>query len=166
MSTAGAQHAGRFGRSGFSLVEVLVVVIILGILAAAAVPTVAGASRANRTEATASIVAQTRSAIAAFRERSVVGGGSSFPTLGELTTAGVVLDGAIPPNPFTGVSGVSSASAAHADARTVSAPTASGWRYFVDNTAGLARAAFYANTDTATDQRSPSTGLAIGANQL
>ncbi|RMH14690.1 MAG: prepilin-type N-terminal cleavage/methylation domain-containing protein [Planctomycetota bacterium] len=134
----------------FSLLEVLVVVIVIGILAAVVVPQFAGASDEARTSSLQSVLGGVRSSIASYRTRAVIAGEDPFPTLAELTTVGVVMQNEIAANPFTGVSGVQSVSAAQAQSRAVVNEQAAGWNYYVDNSASPPVAIFYANCDDET----------------
>lgn len=136
---------GRWGA--FTLLEVLVVVVILGILAAIVVPQFGGAVEDARASALKSGVGGVRSAVAGFRSRALLAGDDPYPTLAELTTAGTVLEGGFPQNPFNKLTTVQAVTQAQANARAVVNQTSYGWNYFVDNTSDPAVAIFYANSD-------------------
>lgn len=150
---------------GFSLLEVTVVIIILAILSALVVPRFAAATDDARAAALESAVEGVRASIAAFRTDRVVAGGDPFPTLGELTTEGVVLQSGIPENPFNGLSSVQAVSEAQADSRAVFGTDSVGWNYYVDNSASPPRAVFYANSSDATVVPDGAGGT-LGANEV
>ncbi|KAA0215990.1 MAG: prepilin-type N-terminal cleavage/methylation domain-containing protein [Leptolyngbya sp. PLA3] len=155
----------KAGERAFTLVEVLIVVIIIGVLAAVVVPRFAGATDEARTSSLQSVLGGVRSSIASFRTRAVIAGEDPFPTLGELTTTGSVLQNEVPANPFTGVSGVQSVSLAQAQSRAVVNENAAGWNYAVDNESSPPVAIFYANCDNASSVED-SEGNAVTANEL
>lgn len=130
----------------FTLLELLVVIVVIGILSAVAIPRFAGASDDADAAAVQSQLAGVRSAIAAFRTRAVIAGEDPFPTLQQLTTAGVVLQQEVGINPFNGRSAVQSVTEAQALARATASTTVYGWNYFVSNDPLSPRAIFYANS--------------------
>ena len=157
----GLAWAGR----AFTFIEVAVVIIIIGILAAMVIPRFGNVTDEARTASLQGTLGSVRSAIAGFRTARILAGGSPYPTLVELTTNGTVLEQEIPANPFTGVRGVQSVSAAQAAARAVASPTQYGWNYYVDNSATPPAAVFYPNCTTETTVTNAA-GAASGANTL
>jgi len=150
---------------GFSLIEITVVIVILAILSALVVPRFASATDDARAAALESAVEGVRASIAAFRTDRVIAGGDPFPTLGELTTEGVVLQAGIPENPFNGLSNVQAVSEAQADSRAVLGEDSVGWNYYVDNASSPPRAVFYANSSEATAV-SDGAGGTLDANEV
>lgn len=137
-------------RRAFTFVEIAVVIIIIGILVAMVVPQFGNVSDDARTAATQGTLASVRASIAAFRTARLLAGGDPFPTHAELTTLGTVTEQAIPPNPFTGVSGVQLVSPGDATARAVSHADQYGWNYYVDNQATPPVVIIYANCENNT----------------
>lgn len=135
------------GTRAFTMLEVMVVVIIIGILAALVVPRFAGATQEANASALASHVGGVRASIAAFRANAILTGVDPFPTLAQLTTPGVVLQDALPSNPFNRRNTVQAVTRAQAQARVVLNEPAIGWNYFVDNASDPPVAIFYANSD-------------------
>lgn len=150
----------------FTLVEVLVVVLAIAILAAVATPMVGAAQNDARSQSAVNTLLGVRTAIAAHRQRAVIGGNAPFPTLAELTSVGTVTDRAIPANPFTGTAGVRAASLAEATARTVVSPDTYGWGYYVNNGSSPPVAIFFANSSTTTTRTDPADSTLLSANEL
>lgn len=136
-------------RRGFTLVEVLAVVLILGILAAVVVPRFASATEDARSAAVQAALGGVRSSIAAYRMDALLSGDPPFPTIDDLRTPGVVVQGELPPNPYNGLRTVQDVGSSQAGARGVSNEGAFGWNYFVDNSADPPFAIFYANSSEA-----------------
>ncbi len=151
-------------KRAFTLVELLVVVVMLSILAAIAVPRFSSATDDARSASTQSTLAGVRSAIATYRMNAVISGEDPFPDVNVLT-GGTVVKFDIPPNPYTGVSGVQSVSSSQAQNRSVVGESSAGWNYFVDNTATPPVAIFYSNCDEASAVENGSGGV-LGANEL
>jgi prepilin-type N-terminal cleavage/methylation domain-containing protein len=145
-------------RRGFTFLEVMVVVVILGILAAIVVPRFGNASDQARVSAAQASLGSVRAAIAGFRAQRVLEGGSAFPTLSELTTAGTVMQADLPVNPWNGSSSVQSVSSGQAASRAVVNPAQYGWNYFVDNSATPPTCIFYINSSQDTELSDPTGG--------
>ena len=130
----------------FTFIEVMVVVVILGVLAAIVVPQFGGVTDQAKTAATEGGLGGVRAAIAGYRAKQLLAGNPPYPTLEALTTAGTVMQTAMPVNPWNGKSGVQAVSQSQGEARAVFAPDQYGWNYFVDNESSPPRATFYANS--------------------
>jgi prepilin-type N-terminal cleavage/methylation domain-containing protein len=152
-------------RRAFSLVEVMTVVIVLGILAAIVVPNFAGATDDAKASAVEGSLGAVRSAISGYRSKNLLSGGSGYPTLAQLTTAGTVVEGDFPQNPFSKLKTVQAVSQAQAQARAVVNAGTYGWNYYVDNTASPPAAVFYANSSDVTTVTDAS-GDPVAANEL
>ncbi|CAG1008115.1 Type II secretion system protein G [Phycisphaerales bacterium] len=152
-------------RRAFTFVEVMVVVVIVGILAAIVIPQFGGVTDDAKSAALQGGLGGVRSSIAGYRARQVIAGNTPFPTLGQLTTSGTVLQSEMPANPFNQKSNVQTVTQAQANARTVVNPTNFGWNYFVDNSANPPVAIFYANSSEKTTVTDGSGGFRT-ANQL
>ena len=142
----------------------MVVVLMIGILAALVLPQFGGVTNDAKSGACQGALAGVRSGIAGFRGKAILAGTAPFPTMGELTTVGTVLQSPMPSNPYNNVSTVQAVTLAQANARTV-VGTTSGWNYYVDNSATPPVSIFYANSSTATTISNGSGGYK-NANQL
>ncbi len=152
----------RSVRTAFTFLEVMVVVVMIGILAAIVVPQFGGITSDAKASALKASVAGWRSGIAGYRTRQLLSGATPYPTLAQLTTAGTVLTGDFPTNPYNGKSNVQSVTLAQANARSVVNEATCGWNYYVDNSASPPAAIFYPNSDDAVEKVS---GATKSANQ-
>lgn len=152
-------------RSAFSLLEVLVVVVVLGILAAVVVPRFSGVQDEARASALQSALGGVRSGLASFRTNALISGTDPFPTLEQLETEGVVIQGDVPFNPYSNLRRVQEVSEAAANARSVSNAGTYGWNYYVNADADPPVAMFYANSDALTTVSDGSGGY-LAANEL
>ena len=142
-------HPARPGRV-FSLPEIVFIVVSLGLIAAVVVPRFAGATEDERTSRAEMVIAGIRTSIAAYRSTAERRGADPFPTIHDLTTPGMVITEKMPPNPFTGVSGVQPVTKSQAEKRTVINPGEVGWNYFFENNDERPVVYFYANCETPT----------------
>ena len=153
---------------GFTLVELIAVVVVLAILSGIALPKYLDYSARAKSSALQGALGGVRTGIAQyFADQSTTGTGA-YPTLAQLTTQGTVMQEAFPTNPYNGLSSVNAATATEAAAATrttTTGATASGWKYYVDNTLTPPAETFYANDTTAT-KVTDSAGTAITANKL
>lgn len=134
----------------FTFLEVMVVVIIVGVLAAIVIPQFGGVTEDAKASACEGGLAGMRSAIAGYRAKAILSGSPAYPTLAQLTQAGVVIEAELPRNPYNGLRTVQAVSASAANSRSVSNTTAYGWNYYVDNSLTPPKAVFYANSDQVT----------------
>lgn len=155
----------KHARHAFTFLEVMVVVIMIAILAAIVIPSFGTVNDDAKMAAGQASLASVRGSIAAFRNNQMFSGAARYPTLAELTTAGTVVSGSLPANPFNGLSQVQAVSAASATNRTVSSTTTYGWNYYVDNSLSPPAAVFYLNTSVTTSVSNGSGGYKT-ANQL
>ena len=138
-------------RRAFTLIELLAVVIILAILAGVAIPRFINYQVEARDASCKGTLGGVRAGIANYyADQAISNGAAAYPTLGQLTTLGTVMQEAIPDNPYGGApdpGAVAVASKADADGRDLVGGVG-GWAYY-DGTGGFP-AVFYANTDTGT----------------
>lgn len=138
-------------RRAFTLIELLAVVIILAILAGVAIPRFINYQVEARDASCKGTLGGVRAGIANYyADQAISNGAAAYPTVGQLTTLGTVMQEAIPDNPYGGApdpGAVAVASKADADGRDLVGGVG-GWAYY-DGTGGFP-AVFYANTDTGT----------------
>lgn len=152
-------------RRAFTFLEVMVVVVMIGILAAIVIPSFGTVNDDAKAAAAQASLASVRGSITAFRNNQMFSGSARYPTLAELTTAGTVVAGTLPANPFNGLSTVQSVSSAAASNRTVSNTGTYGWNYYIDNALNPPAATFYLNSSSSTSISNGSGGYKT-ANQL
>ncbi|MBN8644484.1 MAG: prepilin-type N-terminal cleavage/methylation domain-containing protein [Planctomycetes bacterium] len=153
---------------GFTLVELIAVIVVLAILSGIAVPKYIDYSARAKSAALQGALGGIRTGIAQYFADQSVSGTAQYPTLTQLTTVGVVMQEQIPANPYNGLTTVTAATATEAAIATRTVATgnsASGWRYYVDNTLSTPAAVFYANSTDASRVLDAS-GVAITANKL
>jgi len=130
--------------------EMMVVIVIIGVLAAVVIPQFGGITDQARTAATEGGLGGVRSGIAGYRAKQLLAGNPPYPGLSDLTTVGLVMQSAIPANPWNGFATVQAVAERQALNRTVSGHDRYGWNYFFDNAADPPRAIFYPNSDQVT----------------
>ncbi|MDX2116704.1 MAG: type II secretion system protein [Planctomycetota bacterium] len=145
-------HRSRVRKgAAFTFIEVMMVVVIIGILAAMVIPSFSNVTSSADSSALKGAVAGVRSSIAGYRAKAIMAGNQPYPTLAQLTTQGVVMQGELPVNPYTGLNAVQQVSVSDAASRRVSNAGSYGWNYAFDNSANPPTATFYANSDKPTD---------------
>jgi type II secretory pathway pseudopilin PulG len=125
------------------------VIVVLAILSAVAVPKYFDHSARAKTAAAQGTLGAVRAALANYYQNSSTTGTARYPALTDLTTAGVVMQHAIPASPYNNSNVVRSVTTASlAAGRAVDGTQ--GWCYFVDNAAATPTATFWCNSRTAT----------------
>ncbi|HOP06737.1 MAG TPA: prepilin-type N-terminal cleavage/methylation domain-containing protein [candidate division Zixibacteria bacterium] len=88
-------------QKGFTLIEVVIIIVILGILAAVAIPKYQDLSTEAKEAAARSALGAMRSAVTIYYATSAVKTGTAtWPPYDSLVSVGVVMEQAIPKNPF------------------------------------------------------------------
>lgn len=135
--------ARRKNATGFTLVELVIVIVVLGILAAVAIPKFMDFTTDAKRAACKGALGGVRSGVSNYYAYSATpagGGIPRFPTLVQLRTAGTVMEGSLPDNPYS-TSAIKNAVVAGVTKGTpVTAGTTGGWCY------RAATGEFWANT--------------------
>ncbi len=133
-------------RKGFTLIELMAVVIILAVLAGVALPKFFDYQDQAKLSSIKGTLGGVRAGIANFYANEALTSSSArYPTMTELTD-GSTMQEQLPDNPYNNNSGVETADAAAATARTFGG--ADGWRYYVDNGLTPPAQTFFAHSDT------------------
>ena len=119
---------------GFTLIELILVIVVLGIMAALAIPKFLDMRVDAKTSATKGALGGVRSAVANYKANQVTKSLTpEIPTLASLTTAGTVMDGPMPDNPFyagaAAKNSVGAATGAKGTAGCATTPLDVGWCY-------------------------------------
>jgi len=151
---------------GFTLIELVAVMVVLAVLAGVAVPKYLDYADRAKSSALEGTLGGVRAGVANFFTDQMVEGEARYPTHEELTDVGVVMQEAIPKNPYNELSEIAEiTSLANAQNRQVAATDQYGWNYYVDNDADPPISIFWANSDDETKVED-SDGTMKQANEL
>ena len=88
-------------QSGFTLIELVIIIVVLGILAAVAIPRYMDITAQAKLSSCKGALGGLRSGVSIFYANlAVTTGTAGWPTLAQLRVPGVVMEQAIPPNPY------------------------------------------------------------------
>lgn len=88
-------------QSGFTLIELVIIIVVLGILAAVAIPRYFDMVSEAKESSCKGALGGLRSGISIwYANQALTTGTADWPAIDSLRTVGVVMAGAIPPNPF------------------------------------------------------------------
>jgi MSHA pilin protein MshA len=88
-------------NSGFTLIELVIIIVVLGIIAAVAIPRYQNISVEAKESACRGSLGALRSAISIwFANEAAKGGTPSYPPIDSLRALGIVMEHAIPVNPY------------------------------------------------------------------
>ena len=91
----------RFNQAGFTLVELVIIIAVLGVLAAVAIPKYSNITSESKEAAARGALGGLRSGVTIFyANQAVTTGTAVWPTLNQLSTAGVVMEQSLPANPY------------------------------------------------------------------
>jgi len=146
------QGYGQAARRAFSLIELIAVMVVLAILAGVAAPRFFNYSDQAKESAVEGTLGGVRSAIGNFYANSSLEGTPRYPTLEELVEPGVVMQEAIPENPYNGLTEVREVNSRNdAENRRIASENRFGWNYYYDNDSDPPVAIFWANTSEYTE---------------
>ncbi len=88
-------------QSGFTLIELVIIIVVLGILAAVAIPRYFDMVSEAKESSCKGALGGLRSGISIwYANEALTTGTAGWPAIDSLRTVGVVMAGAIPPNPY------------------------------------------------------------------
>lgn len=161
-----AQALSRQSKRAFTLVELIAVMVVLAILAGVAAPRFFNYGDQARTAALEGSLGGMRSAIAQYYTSTSIEGNAAFPTVADMETTGVVMQEALPKNPYNELNTIVQInSLADAQNRVVANSDTVGWNYYFDNAADPPVSIIWANSTDETEILDDA-GDPIPANEL
>jgi len=131
----------RTNRNAFTLIELIAVIVVLAILSGVALPKFFDYSSKAKESACKGALGGIRAGVANFYANAAVNGAAAYPAYTDITTLGVVMQEAIPDNPYNGDNSIRDANGTWVEANPPVSGT-NGWAY--DATNGK----FWANSST------------------
>ncbi|MBU1318422.1 MAG: prepilin-type N-terminal cleavage/methylation domain-containing protein [candidate division Zixibacteria bacterium] len=93
--------AGKLGNSGFTLIELVIIIVVLGIIAAIAVPKYQNIAIEAKESSCKGALGALRSGINIwYANQAAMGNTPTYPSIDSLSTIGVVMEQALPTNPY------------------------------------------------------------------
>lgn len=91
----------NLGKSGFTLIELVIIIVVLGIIAAIAVPKYQNIATEAKESSCRGALGALRSGINIwYANQAAMGYTPTYPPIDSLGTIGVVMEQALPPNPY------------------------------------------------------------------
>lgn len=90
----------KLSHRGFTLIELIAVIVVLAILAGVALPKYFDYSVKAKESAARGTLGGMRAGIANFHANSAINGLAAYPTYAQFNTLGVVMQEALPNNPY------------------------------------------------------------------
>lgn len=134
-------------RGAFTLIELMAVIVVLSILAAVALPKFYNYQVRAREAACKGSLGNMRAGLSNFlADMAINSSGPAYPTYGQLPAPGLVMQEALPENPYNGKNTIRNLALGDANIRWTDSTT--GWCYYVNNSLNPPRAVLWPNSNT------------------